>query len=210
LIEVLDTETAEKVVSGEYDSTSIGCTYEKVVCSKCGTVFGPNDDRCVCLELHLKQDYDYKGGQRRIAEVMREEDGGIDYNDISWVGNPAFKPAVLHDLMLPGSKEAARKVMLSELLTFGNMANIAFILPIIKAERSPFRRAFYIAATYFVLKTNMSFIKKLIVLRLIMKYPVPTVMGLAIFFRRVFTVAGVSGATNDISTVVRGVREQLK
>jgi hypothetical protein len=56
----------------------------------------------------------------------------------------------------------------------------------------------------------MSFIKKLIVLRLIMKYPVPTVMGLAIFFRRVFTVAGVSGATNDISTVVRGVREQLK
>lgn len=210
LIEVNDTETQESVVSGEFNATSVGCSYGAAACSRCGKVFAPSDERCSHLQYHIKQTFkDSNGVDRVVAEVLRAKDGDIAWTDISWVNNPAFKPAVLHDLLIPGSKEASRKVQLHDLITISNATLTSFMIPFIRREQSATKRAFYLAATYYVLRSGLTFLKKAILLRLLTKWPVPTVTGTLLYFRRLFSAAGVDKQKTDMANVVRGVRNQL-
>jgi len=212
LIEIQDEETAQKVINGEYNSCSIGCSYSWAVCSKCGQRFSPVDARCSHLDFHLRQNFtDENGIERVIAEVLRERDGGTVYTDISWVANPAFKPAVLHDVLIPEIKTSAVGISLSELVSMGNMINIGFMLPIIRQEPDAKKRIFYIAITYFVLKSKLSFLKKLLVLKLVTKFPIPTVAGFALYMRRLSHAAGVGSKYEDeMKKIVRNVRFQLR
>jgi len=193
LVEVTDPQMIQSIILGEYSKCSIGCSYAFVVCSKCGEKFSPTDPRCSHLLMQLKQTFiDENGIERIIAEVLTDLFGETVFYELSWVRNPAFAPAVLHSILRPSGKLSAKRISMSDLLTMGNIVNTSLILPVIRKATGR-EKVFYMTAAYFILKTPFSFIKKAVLMKLLSKFPVPTVAGLGTYFYKLGNLARLSG-----------------
>ena len=101
-------DLVEQIESGEYNAMSMGCWANKMTCSKCGEVFNPDADVCSHLNYEIGTTFiDENGVERIVSEMCGEtkidrngklyaEEDCVEFFEASWVGNPAFKGAVLN------------------------------------------------------------------------------------------------------------------
>ena len=99
-------DLVEKIISGEYNSTSMGCLIKYSQCSQCGNI--AEDDTQACNHVRFFKNnyfYDPNGVRRIIAELCgrSEEPDSCKFIDASWVRKPAFEGAVLRNILDVGS-----------------------------------------------------------------------------------------------------------
>jgi len=92
----------EKITSGEYNATSMGCLIKYSQCSQCGNI--AEDDSQACQHVRFFKNnyfYDPNGVKRIIAELCgrAEEPDSCKFIDASWVRKPAFEGAVLRNIL---------------------------------------------------------------------------------------------------------------
>lgn len=91
------------ITSGKMSTLSMGCSIKYSYCSKCGNKAADETDLCDCVR-YLKGAYfiDQNGTKRIIAELCghRDEPESNQFIEASWVENPAFKGAVLRNIIL--------------------------------------------------------------------------------------------------------------
>lgn len=93
------------VQSGQLQTLSMGCQVTFTQCSKCGNT--AEDETQLCPHIkHMKGNtfIDGLGKLRKIAELcghVDAEPGSVKFIEASWVANPAFKGAVLRNILTP-------------------------------------------------------------------------------------------------------------
>lgn len=101
----------EAITSGQLGTLSMGCQVSFTVCSKCGN--SAEDETQLCRHIkYEKGNYflDAKGQRRKIAELcghISAEPGSVKFIEASWVANPAFKGAVMRNILDPKRAEVA-------------------------------------------------------------------------------------------------------
>lgn len=100
-----DPPLAEGLLSGEIDSFSMGCICEAVRCSysKCGHTAYSDSDLCEHLRF-------YKMGHLH-NELIYEDCLGVEFQELSVVGNPADPKARTQALLKYAAKQASAKNM---------------------------------------------------------------------------------------------------
>ena len=90
------------IQSGKINTLSMGCSIDYSRCSKCGNVAADETELCE----HIKYSkgnffHDKKGVKRVIAEICghSSDPDSVTFIEASWVANPAFKGAVLRDVL---------------------------------------------------------------------------------------------------------------
>lgn len=108
------------IESGKVNAMSMGCSIAYSRCSKCGNVAAEEEDLCDHIR-HEKGNYfiDEQGIKRLISELCghSSDKESVTFIEASWVANPAFKGAVLRQV-LNGSKgfsEDARRAIAESL-----------------------------------------------------------------------------------------------
>jgi hypothetical protein len=90
---------------------SMGCSVEFTICTKCGNVAEDDTKLCPCIKYSKGNHFfDKKGKRRKIAELCghKSDPKSVKFIEASWVANPAFKGAVLRNIIHPEEvKEAA-------------------------------------------------------------------------------------------------------
>jgi hypothetical protein len=102
------------IESGEINSLSMGCIIEESTCTKCGNVAYDESNMCSCVRYEKgNYFYDELGRKNRIAELCGNESlggsAGVVFNDASWVGTPAFKGAVIRNII--STEDADRDII---------------------------------------------------------------------------------------------------
>jgi len=91
------------IENGKLSTLSMGCSIKYSFCSKCGNKAEDEMNLCDCIRF-LKGCYfiDEEGKKRIIAELCGEKDDPESniFIEASWVENPAFKGAVLRNIIL--------------------------------------------------------------------------------------------------------------
>lgn len=98
------------------------CTVDFTVCTKCGNV--AHDDKDMCDHIrHLKGSkfYDEAGQVHRVAELCghssHDPDGGVQFIEGSWVRTPAFRGAVMRNILTselpPEMRKKAEEILSS-------------------------------------------------------------------------------------------------
>lgn len=112
-------DLVSKIISGEIKTLSMGCSSPYCTCSKCGKVISEGEDNCEHIENELLTTFKDKNGVTRIVSEMCgrliKENGklvadknSVEFFEISWVENPAFKGAVVnHFIEFPNDKKVA-------------------------------------------------------------------------------------------------------
>jgi len=95
-------ELVQDIKDEKITTLSMGCTVEYTICSKCGNV--AEDDTQMCTHIkYMKGNhyFDSNGKRRKIAELCghKEDEDSVSFIEASWVGNPAFKGAVLRSIL---------------------------------------------------------------------------------------------------------------
>lgn len=96
-----------KIASGKLTTMSMGCLADYVQCSKCGKVYGDNEQSCEHIERQLLQPFMGRDGVERIVAelcgrtILREgkrvgDEKSCKFIEASWVDRPAFYGAVLN------------------------------------------------------------------------------------------------------------------
>lgn len=104
----------QKIKTGEYNSTSMGCLIKYSQCSKCGKI--AEDETQACSHIRFFKHnffYDPNGEKRIIAELCgrAEEPDSCRFIDASWVRKPAFEGAVLRNIVNElGDKQVGEKL----------------------------------------------------------------------------------------------------
>lgn len=101
------------IKSGKMGTLSMGCNIEGSTCTKCGN-WAP-DETALCSHIKYEKGnvfYDDEGRKHIIAEICGAEDldptGGVTFIEASWVANPAFKGAVLRNVLEPSEEMKAK------------------------------------------------------------------------------------------------------
>jgi len=209
LIRVDDSIVINDVIMGLYNAVSIGCSYEFAFCSQCGRKFTPDDERCTHLVNNLKGYFkDENGIWRRVAELVGhwKNPESIEYYELSWVRNPAFKGADVHSYL----KHSAKEIRLSDLFTFSNMVNISLILP--KIRKAPYReRIFLVSAAYFILSSDLSNWQKTIIMVALSKLETPkSYFSVPLYISKLVGVAGASVGTTKLKGIFTKVQSYLR
>lgn len=107
-------ELVRDIESGKMSTMSMGCTVDHTTCTKCGNV--AHDDKDMCDHIrHQKGSkfYDASGQVHRVAELCGHEsydpDGGVQFIEASWVGTPAFRGAVMRNILTSDLPEEIHK-----------------------------------------------------------------------------------------------------
>lgn len=96
------------IESGDLNTLSMGCSIQYSICSKCGKK--ASDEAELCHHIRwLKNQYfiDDQGNKRIIAELCghhADPESNV-FIEASWVANPAFKGAVLRNILLAKGQE---------------------------------------------------------------------------------------------------------
>lgn len=118
-----DPPLAEGLLSGAVDSFSMGCICDAVRCKKCGKVAHSDRDLCDCLRWYKMATID--------GQLVYEDCLGVEFQELSVVGNPADPKARTQALLKYASKQAARNQMqasfniISSLLAEGDQHEVA-------------------------------------------------------------------------------------
>jgi len=209
LIRVDDPIVIQDVITGAYNAVSIGCSYQFAICTQCGTRFSPDDKRCTHIRNNLKGYFrDQNGIWRRVAELVGhwKNPESIEYYEISWVLNPAFKGADLHSYL----KNSAKEIRLSDLFSFANMVNISLILP--KIRKATYReRIFLLSASYFILSSDLSNWQKTIIMAALSKLETPkSYFSVPLYISKLVGVAGASVGTTKLKGIFSKVQTYLR
>jgi hypothetical protein len=106
------TDLVEKIKSGEYNATSMGCLIKYSICTQCGRIAEDESQSCKHVK-YFKGNYFYddNGIKRVIAELCGSVDDpeSCKFIDASWVRKPAFEGAVLHKV-LPTDFDVSDKI----------------------------------------------------------------------------------------------------
>lgn len=97
-------DLCRKILSGEYNAVSMGCSCKYTICSRCGNIAHDETELCEHVKYYRRQSYyDDSGVQRVIAELCGSADdpSSVVFVDASWVRNPAFPGAVLQSILNP-------------------------------------------------------------------------------------------------------------
>jgi len=98
-----DPPLAEGLLSGEIDSFSMGCICDQVRCSKCGHTANSDKELCECLRWYKMSKIDGK--------LVYEDCLGVEYQELSVVGNPADPKARTQALLKYASRQATANNM---------------------------------------------------------------------------------------------------
>lgn len=114
-------ELVAKIETGAIKTLSMGCSIKYSFCSKCGNKAEDETQLCTCIR-YLKGNYftDPNGIRRIIAELCGHKDdpGSNTFIEASWVENPAFKGAVLRNIIeLHGADETRMAAKIEEAYT---------------------------------------------------------------------------------------------
>lgn len=102
----------EKITSGEYNATSMGCLIAYSQCSQCGNIAADEPQLCHHVRFYKNNFFhDPNGIKRIIAELCgrAEDPESCKFIDASWVRKPAFGGAVLRNIVEPG-EDVAEKI----------------------------------------------------------------------------------------------------
>lgn len=107
-----------QIESGALTTLSMGCSTECTQCTKCGHVAVDETQLCDCVKYE-KGNYfiDDHGVRRRVAELCGhesiKESGGVTFIEASWVAVPAFKGAVMRNILIPsdGASKQAQEIL---------------------------------------------------------------------------------------------------
>lgn len=93
------------IQSGELGTLSMGCSVTATTCTKCGNVAEDETKLCPHIRWFKGSDFiDEMGKKRKIAELcghISAEPGSVKFIEASWVANPAFKGAVIRNILSP-------------------------------------------------------------------------------------------------------------
>ena len=107
----------DAIKSGKLGTLSMGCSTSYCQCSKCGNVATDETTMCPCIRYFKGTTFlDEKGVERKVAELCGHHTApeSVKFIEASWVANPAFKGAVLRNILSPEeAKEKAQKVHLA-------------------------------------------------------------------------------------------------
>jgi hypothetical protein len=97
------------IENGNLSTLSMGCSIKYSTCSKCGNKAADETELCDHIR-YMKNTFfiDETGQKRIIAELCghRDEPESNVFIEASWVANPAFKGAVLRNILLAKGQEA--------------------------------------------------------------------------------------------------------
>lgn len=109
-------ELIAKIEAGKLNTLSMGCTIAYSICTKCGNLAEDEADLC----RHIKYEKGNKfigpdGKIRVIAELCghHSDPESVQFIEASWVDNPAFKGAVMRNILdaeSPGQEEVETKI----------------------------------------------------------------------------------------------------
>lgn len=98
------TTLIQDIESGKMSALSMGCTIQYSQCSKCGNVAADDTELCPCIKYSKGDTFiDQSGVKRMIAEICGHDSDldSVVFIEASWVANPAFKGAVLRNILNP-------------------------------------------------------------------------------------------------------------
>jgi hypothetical protein len=90
--------------SKQLQTLSMGCNVSFTACTKCGNVAADETELCAHIKYEKGNTFlDILGTQRKIAELCGNvsEPNSNKFIEASWVGNPAFKGAVVRNILSP-------------------------------------------------------------------------------------------------------------
>lgn len=91
------------ITSGQLGTLSMGCSVNFTICSKCGNVAEDETQLCSDIRYFKGSEFiDEMGVTRKIAELcghIDAEPGSVGFIEGSWVANPAFKGAVIRNIL---------------------------------------------------------------------------------------------------------------
>lgn len=104
------------IESGKLNALSMGCKIAYSQCSKCGNVASDETELCKHVKYEKGKTFiDSNGKERVIAELCghHEDLESVTFIEASWVANPAFKGAVVRNLLNPSEQisSAAKQAM---------------------------------------------------------------------------------------------------
>jgi len=107
-------DLVESIENGTLNTLSMGCSIKFSICSKCGNRAVDETQLCDHIKYMKNQFFvDEDGQQRIIAELCghRDEPDSNVFIEASWVANPAFKGAVLRNIIVAkDDAETAKKI----------------------------------------------------------------------------------------------------
>lgn len=91
-----------RIESGELNTLSMGCTIAYSICTKCGNL--AVDEPQLCQHIKYEKGNKFVGANgkiRVIAELCghHTDPESVSFIEASWVGNPAFKGAVMRNIL---------------------------------------------------------------------------------------------------------------
>jgi len=90
------------IKSGQLGTLSMGCSTSSTTCTKCGNVALDEAQLCSCVRYFKGNKFrDEQGIERIIAELCGHfsDPDSVKFIEASWVANPAFKGAVLRNIL---------------------------------------------------------------------------------------------------------------
>jgi len=91
------------IENGNLNTLSMGCSIKYSVCSKCGNKAADEAELCDHIKYMKNQFFIDENGTKRIIAELCGHRSELDSNifiEASWVANPAFKGAVLRNILL--------------------------------------------------------------------------------------------------------------
>lgn len=92
------------IQSGQLNTLSMGCTCLYSTCTRCGNVAEDETQLCAHVKYSRGNHFiDALGKTRKIAELVghHTDPVSVKFIEASWVANPAFKGAVLRNILTP-------------------------------------------------------------------------------------------------------------
>jgi hypothetical protein len=126
------------IKSGQLGTLSMGCSTSDTTCSKCGNVAQDETQLCACIKFFKGSEFvDELGKKRKIAELCGHytNPSSVRFIEASWVANPAFKGAVLRNII---SADEIKSVENKLHLAFSSPGPVADPTAMSKAARSLF------------------------------------------------------------------------
>jgi hypothetical protein len=131
------------VTSHKLQTLSMGANVAHTTCTKCGNVAADATQLCPHIKYEKGNKFlDLLGIERKIAELcghVADEPGSNKFIEASWVGNPAFKGAVIRSILTAEEASVYDKLHAPRLqVAFSSPARVADPNSRVKAARSAF------------------------------------------------------------------------
>ena len=103
-----------RIESGELNTLSMGCTISYSICTKCGNLAVDEPQLCHHVKYEKGNKFVGPDGQIRVVAELcghHTDPESVKFIEASWVGNPAFKGAVMRSILnlnSPKTKEPTK------------------------------------------------------------------------------------------------------